>query len=200
MKKIGLIIVSMLMIGGAAFFIISNGQSEQERVIDATEESKNFFDFRPSSNGSVTSSDSPAADHMEHSSSIDDQTGDSRPTEESADERSSLLAFLDVNRKLFDAYYGEGAVEERNKQLRNLLSERLHGEYLVSDNSEALSESVSEFDYRSFYNQEDSHRATVINILELVSDGLDQQLLVTVELEFDGKWLISGLKFELIYG
>lgn len=200
MKKIGLIIVSMLMIGGTVFYIISNDQPDQERVVDTTEESKNFFDFRPSSNGSVASSDSSEVDKTEPSSSIDDQTGDSRSTEESTDERSGSLAFLDVNHKLFDAYYGEGDVEERNKQLRNILSEPLHNEYLVSDNSEVLSESISEFDYSSFYNQEDSHHATVVNILEMVSDGLDQQLLVTVELEFNGKWLISDLKFKLIYG
>lgn len=200
MKKLGLIIVSMLMIVGVVFYIVSDEQPMQERVIDTAEESKNLFDFRPSPNGSVASSDSPEVDQTEPSSSIDDQTGDSRPTEESTDERSGSLAFLDVNHKLFDAYYGEGAAEERNKQLRNILSEPPHNEYLVSDNSEVLSESISEFDYRSFYTQEDSHHATVVNVLEMVSDGLDQQMLVTVELEFDGKWLISGLKFELIYG
>lgn len=189
----------MLMIGGAVFYIVSNEQPKPECVVDTTEESKNFLDFRPSPNDSA-SSDSPAVDQTEPSSSIDDQTGDSRLTEESTNERSGSLAFLDVNQKLFDAYYGDGTVEERNKQLRNILSEPLHSEYLVSDNSEVLSKGISEFDYRSFYNQEENHRATVVNVLEMVSDGLDQQLLVTVELEFDGKWLISDLKFELIYG
>ena len=34
----------------------------------------------------------------------------------------------------------------------------------------------------------------------MIVDGLEQRLLVTVDLELDGKWLISGLNFELIYG
>lgn len=186
------------MLCGVAYFIISNEEFEMDKETNPIEESNHYFDFRPSSSGSSASESSTI--QTEPSSSIDERTSDSLPTEGGEETLNKSFAFLDVNNKLFEAYYGEGTVEERNKQLRNILSEPLHSEYLVSDNSKALSEGVSEFHHRSFYNQEDSDRATVVNILELVSDGLDQQMLVTVELEFDHKWLISSLKFELIYG
>ncbi|MFI1242252.1 hypothetical protein ACI2LD_01755 [Enterococcus casseliflavus] len=194
MKKIGLIITSILMIGVAAFFIISNEKVDMEGS-NPIEESKHYFDFRPSPNVSVSSSES-SIEQTEASNYVVDIL----PIEEKEETGSTAMAFLDVNHKLFDAYYGEWSMEERNQQLRNILLESLHDEYLFTDDGEIFSGSITEYSYQSFHSQEESNRAAVVNVLEMIVDGLEQRLLVTVDLELDGKWLISGLNFELIYG
>lgn len=183
------------MVGGGVFYIVSNDQPDQERVIDTTEESKNFFDFRTSPNGSVSSSESSIEQTKSSSSTVD-----ILPMEEREETESTAMAFLDVNHKLFDAYYGEWSMEERNQQLKNILLESLHDEYLFTDDGEIFSGSIAEYSYQSFHSQQEANRAAIVNVLEMIVDGLEQRVLVTVDIEFDGKWLISGLKFELIYG
>lgn len=195
MKRIGLIVSTILMIGGVAFYIGSSRQSEQERVLDTTEESKNFFDFRSSPNESAVSSSLSTSETTSDSSADDQIEGG-----EKAELESESIAFMNVNEKLLDAYYGEWSMDERNQQLRNILLEALHEEYLFTDDGEIFSGSVTEFSYQSFHNQQEDTRATVVNVLEMTVDSLEQRVLITVELEFDGKWLISDLKFELIYG
>lgn len=192
MKKISLIIVFVLIVGGVTALIFSNENLEPGRGVEETEESRKFFDFRPSPPQSISDSEDSI-----------NQTYDTVFIEKNrADEDGEInhtLSFLETNRKMIDAYYGEWSIEERNQVLRNVLSESLHSDHLFSEDEEVYSGNISEMTYRSFHSEEDERRATVVNILDLVVDGLEQRLLVTTELELEGKWVIIGLKFELIY-
>jgi hypothetical protein len=199
MKKIALVFGSILMIGGVVFLLGSNEETEGDGRAAPTEESKHFFDFRSNLSGLSVSSNSSMSETTA-TSSTENQIVDGHSTEERVESKSSSSAFLDVNHKLIDAYYGEWSMEERNQQLRNILKKSLHDEYLFTDDGEIFSGSIADFSYQSFHNLQEENRTTVANILEMVVDGLEQRVLITVELEFSGKWLISDLKFELIYG
>lgn len=196
MSKIGAIVVSVIALGAISYFLISNKDSGQKDETEQTENTTEFFNLRPSA--PIVSSDV-----------INEITIDSSSSQEKINETKDLdvfideeeLAYLNVNNQLLDAYYGDLTIEEKNKVLKNILSENLHDEYLFSEHEGVIfyDEGVT-FEWRTFHNQQEANQTTVINILEMVSGDPKQRILITVDLEFEGKWLISDLKFVLIYG
>lgn len=196
MSKIGAIVVSMIALGAISYFLISNKDSGQKDETEQIENTTEFFNLHPSA--PIVSSDV-----------INEITTDSSSSQEKINETKDLdvfideeeLAYLNVNNQLLDAYYGDLTIEEKNKVLKNILSENLHDQYLFSEHEGVIfyDEGVT-FEWRTFHNHQEGNQTTVINILEMVSGDPKQRILITVDFEFEGKWLISDLKFVLIYG
>ncbi|WP_181409247.1 hypothetical protein [Enterococcus casseliflavus] len=53
--------------------------------------------------------------------------------------------------------------------------ESLHDEYLFTDDGEIFSGSIAEYSYQSFHGQQETNRAAVVNVLEMIVDGLEQR-------------------------
>lgn len=196
MRKIGTVVVSVMALGAISYFLISNKDSGQKDETKQTENTTEFLNLRPST---PTVSSDVINEIATDSSSSQEKINETKDLEIFIDEEEST--YLKVNNQLLDAYYGDLTIEEKNKVLKNILSENLHDEYLLSEHEGVIfyDEGVM-FEWQSFHNQQEDNQMTVINILEMVSGDPKQRILVTVGLEFNSKWLISDLKFELIYG